>query len=544
MSAERLSDDRLEEIVETARMVLAGQPAGQPGGVAMDFARALVQFASTCKIGLPCEKHGGVVHGREAEELRAGIEDVLKEHGQASNDERADLEEMQDALQRLLSEVDARDSLSSLEVAASHGDGEDAGRQVPASLKVVFLDIDGVLNSEAFARKIDEQHLQLGHVEPSRPKRATTCGCYRLERRIDRDAVARLNRLVAETGAKIVISSSWRRLLEPAEVHRLLVEQGLRAEVIGETPHGNADAELRAALGHPARIFRGHEIDFWLKRHPEVERFVILDDGSDMEMHKNRLVQTDFEEGLLDEHVDLAIHMLTWNERSAVYARAESERLCREAREDDARMTVAPWSTPSAPRLSGSVTVFIDGHDHQVAQASADAASCLDAPAPNYKSDGSAGRRLRDNATGIARTRNNLRAMTDQLEAAATEIARLRGSQAGPRAASLSLATKVMLNIIDASSLSGDWYPVCLMAARLREELGGSNVRCPAPVYAPNGMGCSPCGSALPCEEHPGETKCVRCGFSRHLHEFRHGPLLNRDVCNNFTTGRESLGNE
>jgi hypothetical protein len=30
-----------------------------------------------------------------------------------------------------------------------------------------------------------------------------------------------------------------------------------------------------------------------------------------MEMHMNRLVQTDCQEGLLDEHVDLAIRLLS-----------------------------------------------------------------------------------------------------------------------------------------------------------------------------------------------------------------------------------------
>lgn len=40
---------------------------------------------------------------------------------------------------------------------------------------------------------------------------------------------------------------------------------------------------------------------------------MILDDGSDMEMHKNRLVQTDTEEGLLDDHVELAIRVMSWD---------------------------------------------------------------------------------------------------------------------------------------------------------------------------------------------------------------------------------------
>jgi hypothetical protein len=180
-------------------------------------------------------------------------------------------------------------------------------------MNVLFLDVDGVLNSEAFLRKLDEQHRQLGHTEPSSPKHETTCTCYRLENQIDRDAVARLNRLVAQTGAKIVVSSSWRLLLDPPELHRVLAGHGLVAEIIGETPDGPNDPEIRAELSDSDRIFRGHEIDAWLRKHPEVERWVILDDSGDMVMHKNRLVQTDAQEGLLDEHVDLAIRVMSWD---------------------------------------------------------------------------------------------------------------------------------------------------------------------------------------------------------------------------------------
>jgi HAD domain in Swiss Army Knife RNA repair proteins len=176
-------------------------------------------------------------------------------------------------------------------------------------VRVIFLDVDGVLNSEAFLRVLDDRHRQLGHHE--------ACECFRLERKIDRDAVARLNRLVSETGAKIVISSSWRKLLDPPELQRVLVEHGLVAEIIGETPDGDNDPEMRDAFGHIDRIFRGHEIDFWLRKHPEVDRFVILDDCSDMEMHKNRLVQTDCEVGLIDEDVDLAIRVMSWDGKTA-----------------------------------------------------------------------------------------------------------------------------------------------------------------------------------------------------------------------------------
>ncbi len=172
-------------------------------------------------------------------------------------------------------------------------------------MNVVFLDIDGVLNSERFCRVLDDRHRMLGHHD--------LCECFRIERQVDDEAVARLNRLVTVTGSKIVISSSWRLLMDPSEVRRVLESHGLRAEIIGETPDGGNDPEMLARYGHIDRIFRGHEIDHWLSRHPEVDRFVILDDCSDMEMHKNRLVQTDCEEGLLDDHVELAIRMMSWS---------------------------------------------------------------------------------------------------------------------------------------------------------------------------------------------------------------------------------------
>ena len=176
---------------------------------------------------------------------------------------------------------------------------------------VIFLDIDGVLNSEAYVLTLEKQHYALGHAEPARPKRETTCDCFKLYHQIDRDAVARVNHIVASTGAKIVISSTWRKLFDPPVLAAMLAEHGLVGEIIGETPEGPDYPGMLATYGQLERVYRGYEIDYWLRQHPEVDRFVILDDGSDMVMHKHRLVQTDCQEGLLDEHCELAIHMLT-----------------------------------------------------------------------------------------------------------------------------------------------------------------------------------------------------------------------------------------
>lgn len=177
-------------------------------------------------------------------------------------------------------------------------------------MKVVFLDVDGVLNSEAFLRKLEARHDALG---------AHRCACFRHDAQIDDEAVERLNRIVHATEAVIVVSSSWRKLLDPPDLHRILRNHGLRAVIVGETPETAKDPDLLAEVGERVdRYHRGHEIDAWLRRHPQVDRFVILDDGSDMVMHKNRLVQTDCMEGLLDEHVEFAIKLLSWDGKTSI----------------------------------------------------------------------------------------------------------------------------------------------------------------------------------------------------------------------------------
>jgi hypothetical protein len=163
-------------------------------------------------------------------------------------------------------------------------------------VRVIFLDIDGVLNSEAFALKLEEKHRQLGHTSD------TSCDCFMLYSHVDREAVARLNRLVDVTSAKIVVSSTWRKKFDVAELQSRLGDHGLVGEIIGVTPDGYKTDELRDSLGHGVRIFRGHEIDFWLQQHPDVERFVILDDASDMVMHGQWRIAAELSANI-DEHL-------------------------------------------------------------------------------------------------------------------------------------------------------------------------------------------------------------------------------------------------
>ncbi len=155
-------------------------------------------------------------------------------------------------------------------------------------MKVIFLDFDGVLNSEEYSR--------LRNIMGAKDSGSFM---HRSSGQVDPVAVARLNRIVESTGAAVCISSTWRRLHIIGELNAILRERGFAGRVVGATPW----------LNKP----RGLEIQDWLdlegQRH-DVEAFVILDDDADMEHLMDHLVQTNGAAGLEDHHVERAIAML------------------------------------------------------------------------------------------------------------------------------------------------------------------------------------------------------------------------------------------
>jgi hypothetical protein len=169
-------------------------------------------------------------------------------------------------------------------------------------MRIVFLDIDGVLNH--FGTNWEDARWS---PQPD--------GLLRVP--IASECVMRLNRLTDETRARIVISSSWRRFARWQDLGPALARHGVTGEIVGETPDLVNDAAWRkmwrtrprAPIEHE-RIQRGMEIGEWLLGHPEVVSFAILDDGSDMVCLRSHLVQTDPNVGLDDPDVERAIHLL------------------------------------------------------------------------------------------------------------------------------------------------------------------------------------------------------------------------------------------
>lgn len=110
------ASDQIDEIVSLARNYLQGHVSEsdvRAWDSTRDFAQVLVQLAGTCVIGLACERHTEAVHGKEAEELRAGIERILRYMGDADEDDELHaFRETRQKLIALLDHVDARDSLA------------------------------------------------------------------------------------------------------------------------------------------------------------------------------------------------------------------------------------------------------------------------------------------------------------------------------------------------------------------------------------------------------------------------------------------------
>lgn len=151
-------------------------------------------------------------------------------------------------------------------------------------MKIVFLDIDGVLNEE------------------STPTRTKSRAIF-----IDRDKLLRLKRIVDATGAQIVLSSTWRYDRDDARYNGDFLElqeafHNVGLEFYSYTPED--------AIG----IRRGMEIKAWLGLHPEIDQFIILDDDLfDFEERGllPRLIKTDFGDGGLTEaRVQEAIALL------------------------------------------------------------------------------------------------------------------------------------------------------------------------------------------------------------------------------------------
>lgn len=165
-------------------------------------------------------------------------------------------------------------------------------------MKVIFLDIDGVLNHQGYlnAKKQEGQELIV--------KPEDWYGAHQIEP----EKVELLNRIVEATKAVVVVCSTWRKRFSREEMQEMLLQRGFKGRLWDFTPPPFQKSGGRWST-------TGDEIAKWLEKaraespHADIV-YVVLDDN---DIHNAQVVpqiRTSMESGLEEDHVELAIRML------------------------------------------------------------------------------------------------------------------------------------------------------------------------------------------------------------------------------------------
>jgi hypothetical protein len=147
------------------------------------------------------------------------------------------------------------------------------------NVKILFLDIDGVLNSKLYYKYI------------YKPENGWS--------RFDPYCVVLIKRLIEEFSLRIVITSTWRngivdRLMKELEENELVY---------------HLHQDWHTPIIRPAS--RGQEIKLWLDDHPEATEYLIIDDNENLlEYQLDRFVKTDNYAGMAQEHYNQARNIL------------------------------------------------------------------------------------------------------------------------------------------------------------------------------------------------------------------------------------------
>ena len=154
-------------------------------------------------------------------------------------------------------------------------------------MKIIFLDVDGVLNSDITSEKYGFG----GWFQETDP-------CTHMNVLWGQDLVDNLKYIVEQTDAKIVISSTWRLSHSLDKFKEMFTIYGWT-----DVPIIDKTKSLKN---------RGLEVNEWLSRHKDVESFVILDDNNwFLTEQQTMFVQTNLERGLTKEDAEKAIKILS-----------------------------------------------------------------------------------------------------------------------------------------------------------------------------------------------------------------------------------------
>lgn len=126
-------------------------------------------------------------------------------------------------------------------------------------MKVVFLDFDGVMDTAYYDNYLNYMGL------PEKDKYGVV---------FDPDCIANLRRIIDETGADIVVSSTWKDFMTYKEILEMWEYRKLPGFVTDTTPTCSRK--------------RGDEIDSWLEECNTECEYVIIDDMDETQFNEHQ----------------------------------------------------------------------------------------------------------------------------------------------------------------------------------------------------------------------------------------------------------------
>lgn len=129
----------------------------------------------------------------------------------------------------------------------------------------------------------------------------------------NKDALDHLKWIIEQTGAKIVISSSWRE--GDLEKTKLLFPEWIREHIIDET------IRYYSYIKPPLKVCRGNEIATWVDQHldypwkawPEVgELYTIKHEDGSFQKMKSNWVGIDYTYVIIDDDIDMMYFQKDW----------------------------------------------------------------------------------------------------------------------------------------------------------------------------------------------------------------------------------------
>lgn len=167
-------------------------------------------------------------------------------------------------------------------------------------LKLIFLDFDGVLNSNQYFNSyyyfnlLKENNIQdaIEDVFAKAP-----------HFHIDPQAIELINQLVEQSGAKVIVSSSWRKVFALDKINTMLGLRGANFQCVDITSF---------KFGYR---YRGYDIKEYLsdlKQDKNIipKSFVIIDDIDEFSNYQPQFVQTSMTTGFTIDNLNRALKIL------------------------------------------------------------------------------------------------------------------------------------------------------------------------------------------------------------------------------------------